>query len=243
MIKALIVEDELYIRKGLISMIQSLEKNIDILGECESVKEAITITKACKPDLVFLDINLKDGIAFDFLEEVKDLFFQVIFITAYDQYALQALKNGAVDYILKPVDIEELEKAIDKIQTIDQEQQEEQLKIVKEQLVDHKKEYMVLRLQEGYQVIRFQSLMYCQSDKGYTTFYLDNKKSYIASKPIKEFEEQLPEELFFRTHQSYVVNLKFVDKYDKNGYIFLKNDEKIPVSTRKKEEFVSRLLK
>lgn len=243
MIKALIVEDELYIRKGLISMIESLDKNIDILGECETVNDAIAVSKACKPDVVFLDINLKDGIAFDFLDKVKDISFQVIFITAYDQYALQALKNGAVDYILKPVDIKELEKAIDKITTEKPDQQEERLEVVKQQLVDQKREHIVLRLQEGYQVIRFESLMYCQSDKGYTTFYLDTNKSYIASKPIKEFEGQLPEELFIRTHQSYVVNLNFVDKYDKNGYIYLKTGEKIPVATRKKEEFVSRLMK
>ncbi len=240
MIKALIVEDELYIRKGLISMIQSLDKNIDIVGECESVKEAVTVTKACKPDLIFLDINLKDGIAFDFLEQVEDLSFQVIFITAYDQYALKAIKNGALDYILKPVDIEELEKAIDKVKDVSDNRQEH-LKIVKQQLTENKKEHIVLRLQEGYQVIRFDMLMYCQSDKGYTTFYLDNKKSYIASKPIKEFEEQLPDELFVRTHQSYVVNLRFIDKFDKTGYIFLKSGNKIPVSTRKREEFVNRL--
>ncbi len=242
MIKALIVEDELYIRKGLLSMIQSLDKEIDILGECESVEEAITVTKACKPDLIFLDINLKGGTAFDFLEQVKDMSFQVIFITAYDEYALRALKNGAVDYILKPVDIDELENALDKVRFNESDLQKERLDVVKQQIVDNKKEHIVLRLQEGYQVIRFEALMYCQSDKGYTTFYLDNKKSYIASKPIKEFEGQLPVQEFMRTHQSYLVNLKYVDRYDKNGYIFLKSGEKIPVSTRKKEEFVSRLL-
>ncbi|TCI93138.1 LytR/AlgR family response regulator transcription factor [Tenacibaculum sp. M341] len=242
MIKALIVEDELYIRKGLISMIESLDKNIDIVGECESVQEAVTVTKACKPDLIFLDINLKGGLAFDFLEKVEDLSFQIIFITAYDQYALQAIKNGALDYILKPVDIEELEKAIDKVKDV-KEDRTEHLKIVKDQFAGNKKEHLVLRLQEGYQIIRFDTLMYCQSDKGYTTFYLEDKKSYIASKPIKEFEEQLPDEMFVRTHQSYVVNLKYVDKFDKTGYIFLKSGQKIPVSTRKKEEFVARLFK
>lgn len=243
MIKALIVEDEQYIRKGLIAMIESLDKDIDIIGECESVAEAITVTKACNPDLVFLDINLKDGIAFDFLEKVTDMSFQIIFITAYDQYALQALKNGAVDYILKPVDIDELENAIDKVIVDSKEaKQDERLQIVKQQLVEHKKEHMVLRLQEGYQVIRFEALMYCQSDKGYTTFYLDNKKNYIASKPIKEFETQLPDDKFIRTHQSYIVNLNYVDRYDKNGYVFLKSGEKIPVATRKKEDFVARLL-
>ena len=241
MIKALIVEDELYIRKGLISMIASLDKDIDIIGECESVQEAITVTKACKPDLIFLDINLKDGIAFDFLDQVKDLKFQVIFITAYDQYALQAIKNGAVDYILKPVDIDELSDAIDRVQTITADRSTH-LEIVKEQFVENKREHIVLRLQEGYQIIRFEDLMYCQSDKGYTTFYTNDKKSYIASKPIKEFESQLPNDLFVRTHQSYMVNLRFIDKYDKTGYAFLKSGAKIPVSTRKREEFVSRLL-
>ncbi|SNR16248.1 LytR/AlgR family response regulator transcription factor [Tenacibaculum jejuense] len=241
MIKALIVEDELYIRKGLISMIESLDKEIDIIGECESVQEAVTVTKACKPELVFLDINLKDGIAFDFLDQVKDLNFQIIFITAYDQYALQAIKNGAIDYILKPVDIDELSDAIDRVK-VNSESIQPHIEIVKEQFVENKREHIVLRLQEGYQIIRFDTLMYCQSDKGYTTFYTEDKKSYIASKPIKEFENQLPEELFVRTHQSYVVNLKFIDKYDKTGYAFLKSGAKIPVSTRKREEFVSRLL-
>ncbi len=242
MTKALIVEDELYIRKGLLSMIESLDKDINILGECESVKDAVTVAKACKPDLIFLDINLKDGNAFDFLEQTNSLTFKIIFITAYEQYALQALKNGAVDYILKPVDITELENAIDKAIDIDISQQKEQLQIVKNQLINRQKNKIVLRLQEGFQVINFDSLIYCKSDKGYTTFYLSDGKSYIASKPIKEFESQLPNERFIRTHQSFMVNLDYVDKYDKNGYVILKSGEKIPVSSRKKDEFVSKLL-
>ncbi|WP_271785182.1 LytR/AlgR family response regulator transcription factor [Aquimarina algiphila] len=242
MTKALIVEDELYIRKGLLSMIESLDKDINILGECESVKDAVTVAKACKPDLIFLDINLKDGNAFDFLEQTSALTFKIIFITAYEQYALQALKNGAVDYILKPVDIAELENAIDKAINIDISQQKEQLQIVKNQLINRQKNKLVLRLQEGFQVINFDSLIYCKSDKGYTTFYLSDGKSYMASKPIKEFESQLPNERFIRTHQSFMVNLDYVDKYDKNGYVILKSGEKIPVSSRKKDEFVSKLL-
>ncbi len=242
MLKTLIVEDELYIRKGLISMVQSLNKNIDIIGECESVKDAVSVTNACKPDLIFLDINLTDGNAFDFLEQTEELNFKVIFITAYEQYALQALKNGAVDYILKPVDIDELEAAIDKAISLEPAVQKEQLQIVKNQMIDNQKDKLVLRLQEGYQVIDFKSLIYCKSDKGYTSFYLSDGKSYMASKPIKEFEGQLPVKKFIRTHQSYIVNMDYVDKYDKNGYIFLKSGEKIPVATRRKEEFVSRLL-
>jgi two-component system LytT family response regulator len=223
-------------------MVQSLNKNIDIIGECESVKDAVSVTNACKPDLIFLDINLTDGNAFDFLEQTEELNFKVIFITAYEQYALQALKNGAVDYILKPVDIDELEAAIDKAISLEPAVQKEQLQIVKNQMIDNQKDKLVLRLQEGYQVIDFKSLIYCKSDKGYTSFYLSDGKSYMASKPIKEFEGQLPVKKFIRTHQSYIVNMDYVDKYDKNGYFFLNSGEKLPVATRRKEEFVSRLL-
>lgn len=242
MLKTLIVEDELYIRKGLVNMINSLEKDLSIIGECESVSDAVVVAKACKPDLIFLDINLKDGNAFDFLAKTESLSFQVIFITAYEQYAILALKNGAVDYVLKPVDIEELEVAIDKVFSLPFAIQKEQLRIVKNQLLHRQEDKLVLRLQEGYQVVIVSQLMYCQSDKGYTTFYLADGKSYIASKPIKEFESQLPNNIFVRTHQSYLVNMDYVDKYDKNGYIFLKNGKQVPVSTRKKEEFINRLL-
>ncbi|WP_103867107.1 LytTR family DNA-binding domain-containing protein [Aquimarina sp. I32.4] len=242
MIKALIVEDELYIRKGLLSMIDSLDKEVSVLGECESVKDAVAVTKACKPDLVFLDINLKDGNAFDFLEQVRDIHFKIIFITAYEQYALQAIKNGAIDYILKPVDIDELEDAIDRAVKSESRIQEEQVQIVKNQLVHKQKNKLVLRLQEGYQVIEYDKLTYCKSDKGYTTFYLDNGKKYMASKPLKEYEGQLDFNSFMRTHQSYIINMNFIDKYDKDGYVFLKSGEKIPVASRRKEEFISRLM-
>lgn len=243
MMKALIVEDELYIRKGLLAMINSLDKDITILGECESVKEAITVTNACKPDLIFLDINLRDGNAFDFLEQVNTIDFQVIFITAYEQYALQAIKNGAIDYILKPVDIDELEQAIDKALVAGKPVLEEQIEIVKDQLINKDKNKLVLSLQEGYQVIDFKELLYCKSDKGYTTFFLTDKRSYMASKPIKEYEGQLPDDNFMRTHQSFIVNMTFVDRYDKNGYIYLKNGERIPVASRRKDDFVSKLTK
>ncbi|MBW1297362.1 LytR/AlgR family response regulator transcription factor [Aquimarina litoralis] len=239
MLKTIIIEDESYIRKGLISLLDTLENDIMIIGECGSVKEAVTVVKACSPELVFLDINLPDGNAFDFLEQTKDLHFKVIFITAYDQYALQALKMGAVDYILKPVDIEELEIAINKVTQLSTANQKEQIRLVKDQLDTNR---LVVSLQEGYQVINIDELQFCKSDKGYTTFYLANGKSFMASKPIKFFIDQLPSSKFVRTHQSILVNLDYVDRYDKSGMVILKDNHKIPVSVRKKEEFLVRLL-
>ncbi|MDY8136246.1 LytTR family DNA-binding domain-containing protein [Aquimarina sp. 2201CG5-10] len=239
MIKTILVEDESYIRKGLISLINTLDKDLTIIGECGSVAEAVTVVKACKPDLIFLDINLPDGNAFDFLELTKELEFKVIFITAYDQYALQALKLGAIDYILKPVDIEELETAIDKVIDTNLLTHKEQIRVVKEQLDTNR---LVVSLHDGYQVINTNELMFCKSDKGYTTFYLSNSKSIIASKPIKYFVDKLPVSKFVRTHQSCLVNLDYVDRYDKSGVVILRGNQKIPVSIRKKEEFLNRLL-
>jgi len=241
MIRALIVEDEIYIRKGLISMLETLDFEIDILGECESVKDATIVTNSCNPDLVFLDINLTDGNAFEYLENTKNLNFKVIFITAYEQYALQALKNGAVDYILKPVDISELQIAIEKV-IIEKSNSKNNFKVVKEQLIDNKKERLILKLQEGYQIIDFSELVNLKSDKGYTTFFLQSGKKFMASKSIKEYEGQLPISNFIRVHQSHIINIKFVDKYDKTGYAYLKTGEIIPVSSRKKELFLSKLM-
>ena len=239
MIKTILIEDEAYIRKGLRALIDTLDKGLDIVAECATVSEATTVVKACKPDLVFLDINLPDGDAFDFLGKTQELDYKVIFSTAFDDHALKALKLGAIDYILKPVDIEELEVAIDKAVEATANLQPQQIRIVKEKMgIDR----LVVSLQDGYQVINFSELMYCQSDKGYTTFYLDNGKAVLASKPLKFFVEQLPGAKFVRTHQSCLVNLDYVDRYDKNGMVVLKNNQNIPVSMRKKDEFLARLL-
>ncbi|PCJ64090.1 MAG: DNA-binding response regulator [Bacteroidetes bacterium] len=239
--KALIVEDKEHIRKGLQLLLASLDDKIIVIGECESVKEAVVVTNACKPDLIFLDINLTDGTGFDFLDQTKHLQFKIIFITAYEEYALQALKIGAVDYLLKPVDIEELKAAIHKVSALTLETQKQQISTARKVLNDDD-DTLVLSLQESFQVIDLKELMYCESDKGYTTFYLNNGKRYLASKSLKGFEEKLSNESFTRPHQSFIVNLKYIDKYDKSGTIHLKNGAKIPVSSRKKDSFLSRLL-
>lgn len=239
--KALIVEDKAYIRKGLINLLETIETEVDIIGECASVKEAVVVGNACKPELVFLDINLTDGSGFDFLDQTEHLNFKTIFITAYEEYALKALKAGAVDYLLKPVDFEELQSALKKIQTLPISEQKKQLNTAKKVWYQDDAT-LVLSLSDSFQVINLQELLYCESDKGYTTFYLANDKKYVASKPLKEYEEKLEKVNFTRPHQSFMVNLKFIDKYDKSGIIYLKNGKKIPVSSRKKESFITTFL-
>ncbi|MCG8574521.1 MAG: LytTR family DNA-binding domain-containing protein [Flavobacteriales bacterium] len=238
--KAIIVEDKEQIRKGLLRLLTSIEHTIDVVGECESVKEAVVVAKACKPDLVFLDINLTDGTGFDFLEQTESFPFKVIFITAYEEYALRALKIGAVDYLLKPVDVDELQNAINKVGELAVETQKQQISNAKK-VYNKDNDTLILSLQDSFQLIDLKELMYCESDKGYTTFFLSDGKRHLASKSLKEFEEQLNQSYFTRPHQSYIVNLNFIDRYDKSGTIYLKNDIKIPVSSRKKNNFLTHL--
>jgi len=239
--KTLIVEDKEYIRKGLLNLLQLIETDVEIIGECESVKDAVIVANACKPELIFLDINLLDGNAFDFLKQTENLSFKVIFITAYEEFALKALKAGAVDYLLKPVDVEELENALLKIKNLPVAEQKEQIKTANE-VWNNEDSKLILSLHDSFQVVDLNELLYCESDKGYTTFYCSDGKKYLVSKTLKEFEERLTTSNFIRPHQSFMVNLKFIDKYEKSGVIYLKNGKKIPVSSRKKEHFVTTFL-
>lgn len=239
--RALLIEDKAYIRKGLLNLLQLIAAEIQIIGECESVKDAVIVANACKPDLVFLDINLLDGTAFDFLEQTENLSFKIIFITAYEEYALKALKIGAVDYLLKPVDVDELKIALQKVLKLTLTEQKKQINIVK-QVWNTEGNQLILSFHDSFQVIDLNELLFCESDKGYTTFYCCNDKKYVVSKNLKEFEERLLNASFLRPHQSFMVNLKFIDKYDKSGVIHLKNGKRIPVSSRKKDSFLTSFL-
>jgi len=240
--KTLLVEDKAYIRKALLNLLGLIDTDVEVIGECESVKEAIIVTKACKPDLIFLDINLTDGTAFDFLEQTEHLNFKIIFITAYEEYALRALKIGAVDYILKPVDIKDLEVALDKVKNLPITKQKQQIQTAKS-VWNNDYSKLILSLQDSFQVVNLNELLFCETDKGYTTFYCNDGKKYMVSKTLKEFETRLLRANFTRPHQSFMVNLKYIDKYDKSGVIYLKNGKKIPVSIRKKDSFLTSFLK
>ncbi|MFT6922592.1 MAG: two-component system LytT family response regulator [Crocinitomicaceae bacterium] len=238
--KALIVEDKEHIRKGLLRLLESIDSEINVVGECESVHDAVIVANSCKPDLIFLDINLTDGTGFDFLDQTKELQFKVIFITAYEEYSLRALKIGAVDYLLKPVDKDELKTAISKVLSLNYSVQQQQISDARK-VLDNDQNTLILSLQDSFQLISLEELMYCEGDKGYTTFYLSDGKKHLASKPLKEFESQISSDYFTRPHQSFIVNLNFIDRYDKSGTIHLKNGLKIPVSSRKKNDFLKNL--
>lgn len=238
LLRILLVDDEPSLLKISRHYLSTLE-NVVILGECGSVAEAKILIKATKPDLLLLDVELQDGTGFDILKHFEGFDFKVIFITAYEHFAINAIKAGAIDFILKPVDETELLEAVKKVAGA--------AAVSNIQInttagyIDGKPKRLIVRTTETMYVINFEELVYCRSDKGYTTFYLTDKSEILVSKPLKDYEEMLPDSIFLRTHQSYIVNVNFIQQLKKDSLIVLKNKAEVPVSVRKKEEIVERL--
>lgn len=240
MIRVVIVDDEPAIRKDTQALMQQ-QPGFVVVGACGSVQEAKVIIPATQPDLLLLDIQLTDGTGFDILQDLA-IPCKVIFITAYHDHALKAIKYGALDYILKPLDEEELQTALDKVRkTEGAHPQQDQLAIARQSFQQGSlPNRIVLRSQQYLQVVPFEEIMYCQSDTGYTTFFLTENRKIVVSKSIKEYEELLPS-YFMRPHQSYLVNHHFIDRYHKDGYLVLRNNAEIPVSTRRKDYVIEYL--
>lgn len=237
MIRTLIIEDEPAIRKYTESLLLKYP-DILIIGSCGSVAEAKVLLRATNPDLVLMDIELSDGNGFDLLQGIdQPIPFHIIFITAYNEFAIRAIKYGALDYLLKPIDEEELRTALGKIPPpAEREGLAQQLQVAGSQFGNGpNRSRIVLRSQQFLQIVPFENILYCQSDAGYTTFFFTDGKKLLVSKSIKEYEELLPEALFIRCHQSYLVNHFYIDRYHKDGYLILRNGTEIPVSTRKRD--------
>ena len=240
-VKVLIVEDQPAIRNYIKLLVEKRVKLI-LVGACGTVKEALQLINDTNPDLLLLDINLPDGTGFDILTNSSWFQFKVIFLTAYHEHALRAIKFGALDYLLKPIVDDEFQAALDKVfQSLPISR--EQFTVVKNEFKNGVHNRLVLRSQTYLQIVDIDDIIYCKSDAGYTQFFLSGDKNIIISKYIKEYEEILPAKKFLRPHQSYIVNLAFIDRYHKEGYLLLKNNIKIPVSVRRKEDVIDYLKK
>jgi len=238
MIRTIIIEDEIAIRNDLKEKIAlQFDDEIEIIDEAGTVSEGIKSIDTHEPDLLLLDIHLSDGTSFDILEKVSYKDYEVIFATAYDQHAIKAIKVGALDFILKPIDKDELTAAIQK--AIARSKKESHL----EKLLEVSSEYfkgvenkrIILKTSDNVYAIYEDDILYCRSDGNYTTFYTQQMEKIVISKPIKKVEEILSENVFIRCHQSYIVNKKHVLKYNKKGVLIINLDVKIPVSSRRKD--------
>lgn len=246
MIRTLIIEDEPAVRKEIEWLLQQ-ETEFNLLGSATSVAESMVLIKATKPELILMDIQLTDGTAFDILNQLEEISFKIIFITAYNHFAVNAIKFGALDYLLKPLDDTEFKAALAKIVTDGTNglsTQQEQIAVLKTQnnvSESNLESRIVLHTLEYVQILQLSEIIYCQSEGGYTNFFLSEGRRIMISKPLKFYDDLLPEKWFLRPHQSYLVNISFVDKFLKSGTLVLKNKTEIPVSGRRKDYIIQRI--
>ncbi len=237
---SIIVEDEETSRDILKNYLKKYCPNVTVLGEAANIDEALVLIRNNDLDLVFLDVEMPYGNAFDLLDKVGDINFETIFVTAYNQYAIDALNAHASYYLMKPISIDELIKAVDYVTEIKikEESLQNDVLIPKTNSVDGK---ITIPQQDGFEVINTSDILYCKADDNYTEIYLNNNKKKLVSKTLKYFEDALTSTSFARVHKSYLVNVNEVVKYQKGkgGSVVLSNGKEIMVSASKKSDLLS----
>ena len=244
-LKAIIVEDEEASRITLNNYLNKYCTNVKVLDMADSVQTGLEAIKKHRPDVVFLDIEMPYGNAFDLLEQLDNIDFEIIFVTAYRDYAIKALNLSAAYYILKPIDIDELVSAVDKIAERKKEGEDIfHTKIlmdnIKSNSIQHKK--IVLPQMDGFEVVNVNDIIRAEADDNYTNFYLTNGKTFLVSKTLKHFDELLNEFDFVRIHKSHLVNLQYITKYikGKGGQVRMSDDSYVDVSPLRKKELLER---
>lgn len=243
MIRTIVIDDEVKARETIRNMLNTYCPDIEIIGTAGSVNEGVKLLNKISVDLVFLDIKMGDGTGFDLLRKLKDVKFFVIFITAFEEFAIRAIKFSALDYILKPLDPDELISAVEKAkEAIEKENISVRLEALFENLdmLNNKSKKIVLKTTGSVHIVSIADIIRCESEKNYTHFYIVGMEKITVSKTLKEFSEMLNDFGFYRLHQSHLINLTHVKRYDKveGGSLVMDDDSLVPVSYRKKEELM-----
>ena len=242
-LKALIVDDEFRSREFLKSLVEEFCPDIKITGMAATVDEAVSLINSQKPDLVFLDIELQTGTGFDVLQQFAEPKFHVVFTTAYDHYAIKAIKFSAVDYLLKPIDVEELEKAVEKAKNkVESNTSKQTISMLLENLrKPANTDYSItLATSEGLEFVPLQNIIRLEASGPYTYFFLKEGKKIMVSKNLKEYETMLGDYNFFRVHNSHIINMKEVKRMIKTdgGYAVMNDESMIAISPKKREDFM-----
>ncbi len=243
MIRGIIVEDEIRSRDTLRGLLSRYCKNVEIIAEADSYRSGLAAIREQHPDVVFLDIQMPDGSGFKLLEELDEIKFEIIFTTAFDQFAIKAIKYSALDYLLKPIDPEELVSALKKVENkISKIGVNENIQVLLDNIKSHdaNPHKIVLSTFEKIHIIETDNILRCESDNYYTNFFLTDGKQILISKTLKENEAMLGEHNFIRPHKSHLVNVKYIKGFLKNdgGYIEMTDGTHIPVSRRKREKII-----
>ncbi|QKJ32731.1 response regulator transcription factor [Mucilaginibacter mali] len=239
--KALIVDDEIANRENLRQLLRVYAPDVNICAEANDVDSALKAILQYRPQLVFLDIQLHAQSGFDLLKQLDEINFEIIFVTAYNQYGIQAVKFAALDYLLKPIDIDELKTAIDKARrAVSQKQKNERLNYLLEYLKDDNqtRPRIALPLFGETRYVNIHDIIRCEADNTYTRFVLNNGESIIVSKTLKEYADMLTGYGFLRCHQSHLVNTVFIKSWlrEDGGSLLLTDNSKIPVSKLNREK-------
>lgn len=238
--KILIIDDESRTRTLLSKMIESIGFDVEIYPEGSSVASGIEAIHRINPDILLLDIQMPDGSGFELLEQLETRDFEVIFVTAHQEYAIRAIKSSALDYILKPVELSELEQALEN--AIVSLKNKKDLSAQYEALLNNiqsDKKKIILRTIESLYIFDINDIVRCQSERNYTNFFINDGRKIIISKTLKDYEDVLQYPLFLRCHRSHIINLNYLDRYDKSngGTIVMKDGSEIPLSRSSKDRF------
>jgi two-component system, LytTR family, response regulator len=245
--RAIIVDDEKMSRQTLRKLLELYCPIVEVIAECESAAEAAKQTLLLKPALVFLDVAMpvKNGI--DFLKELEEINFEVIFVTAHDKYILQAIRLAAVDYLQKPVEEQQLITAVSNAaKRIATKAVSQQVQTFMHNMhTGNNQQEMQLCIPgiKGFQVVELSDIIYCEAENTYTNIHFKDGKKILASRPLMDYEMMLQDALFFRIHKSFLINMKHIKEYQKGegGFVIMSNGKALEVSRRKKETFIIRM--
>lgn len=241
-IRSVIVEDETAAREVLKNYLKKYCPQVEVIGEAANIKEAVPLLHEVEPQLVFLDVEMPFGNAFDVLEACKDLQFETIFVTAFSEYSLKALNQSAAYYLLKPISIEELIIAVNKVQQqISNHDLLNRNKIIVENFREPKpeKQQVILPTLEGFEVVQMKDIVRLKGNGNFTDLFLVDGSKKMVCRFLKHFSEILPFP-FMRVHKSHIININFVKSYNKGGFITLQDEAEIEVSSTYKEEFLNK---
>ncbi len=248
MTHSIIIDDEQHCIESLSNLLHDeFSDKIELSGTATTVEEGINLMGNEGPDLVFLDVQIGDKTAFDLLRELNEINFQIIFTTAFEKYAIQAIKFSALDYLLKPINKDDLELALNKLSEISKKLTSSKLEALLFNLERKNDRFkkIIVPTNTGFEFLDVADIMRCESHINYTALYLKENKKLLVAKTLKEFEEMLSEYHFFRVHNSHLVNLACVKSYHKGkgGSVILADGTEIEVSTRRKDDFLKQLSK
>jgi two-component system LytT family response regulator len=242
-LKTIIVDDERDAVEFISSIIGEYCSSLEVVGKAYNVIEGVPQIMEKKPDLVFLDVEMPNGTGFDLLSHFPEKDFDVVFITAFNHYAIKAIKFSAVDYILKPINISEFVEAVDRVikkRSEKPSQSNESFKILMENLKSALPTRLAIPTAEGMEYLNPKDIIRIEADRSYSWFFITGNRKILVSKHLKEFQDLLSDRYFFRSHNSYLINLKYVRKYIRRdgGYIEMQDGAKIPISRNRKDLFL-----